>query len=79
MFHEKQLCRLLMVYAVYFNHARPHQGIQQQIPALPVLSAPPEPAEPGDRRSGVGWVIPRLPKSGLNHRRRKHQAEVAFD
>jgi putative transposase len=40
-FHEKQLTRLLMAYAVYFNHARPHQGIQQQIPALPMLTAPP--------------------------------------
>jgi hypothetical protein len=46
MFHEKQLCRLLMAYAVYFNHARPHQGIQQQIPALPMFSAPP-PNQPG--------------------------------
>ena len=40
-FHEKQLCRLLMAYAEYFNHARPHQGIQQQVPVLPVLSVPP--------------------------------------
>jgi putative transposase len=31
-FHEKQLYRLLKAYMVYFNHARPHQGIQQQIP-----------------------------------------------
>jgi putative transposase len=35
-FHEKQLSRLLMAYAVYFNHARPHQGIQQQLPEAPV-------------------------------------------
>jgi len=40
-FHEKQLSQLLKAYAVYFNHARPHLGIQQQIPALPMLSAPP--------------------------------------
>jgi putative transposase len=40
-FHEKQLSRLLMAYTVYFNHARPHQGIQQQVPALPMLSVPP--------------------------------------
>jgi len=39
-FHEKQLSRLLMAYAEYFNHARPHQGIQQQVPVLPVLSVP---------------------------------------
>jgi putative transposase len=29
---EKQLERVLMAYVVYFNQARPHQGIQQQIP-----------------------------------------------
>ena len=31
-FHEKQLQRVLNVYVAYFNRARPHQGIQQQIP-----------------------------------------------
>ncbi len=30
--HEKQLQRVLKAYMVYFNQARPHQGIQQQIP-----------------------------------------------
>jgi transposase InsO family protein len=30
--HEKQLHRVLNAYVVYFNQARPHQGIQQQIP-----------------------------------------------
>ena len=39
--HEKQLYRLLKAYVVYFNHARPHQGIQQRIPDSPALSAPP--------------------------------------
>jgi putative transposase len=29
---EKQLQRVLNAYVVYFNRARPHQGIQQQIP-----------------------------------------------
>ena len=29
---EKQLQRILNAYVVYFNQARPHQGIQQQIP-----------------------------------------------
>jgi hypothetical protein len=29
---EKQLQRVLKEYVVYFNRARPHQGIQQQIP-----------------------------------------------
>ena len=39
-FHEKQLHRVLRSYVEYFNQARPHQGIQQRIPELPVQSAP---------------------------------------
>jgi len=31
---EKQLQRLLNGYVAYFNRARPHQGIKQQIPEL---------------------------------------------
>src|ERR1700730_9117962 len=38
--HEKQLQRVLNQYVAYFNQARPHQGITQQIPELPVPSAP---------------------------------------
>src|SRR6266487_2603081 len=30
--HEKQLHHVLNAYVQYFNHARPHQGIRQQIP-----------------------------------------------
>ena len=30
--HERQLHRILNAYLAYFNQARPHQGIQQQIP-----------------------------------------------
>ena len=30
--HEKQLQRVLNEYVAYFNRARPHQGIQQQLP-----------------------------------------------
>jgi transposase InsO family protein len=30
--HEKQLHRVLNAYVQYFNHARPHQGLRQQIP-----------------------------------------------
>jgi putative transposase len=37
---EKQLHRVLHAYIKYFNEARPHQGIQQRIPELPVQSAP---------------------------------------
>ena len=39
-FHEKQLSRLLMAYVVYFNQARPHQGIRQQIPEQKAGSVP---------------------------------------
>ncbi len=31
-FREKQLQRVLNHYVAYFNRARPHQGIQQQVP-----------------------------------------------
>ena len=30
--HEQQLYRILQAYVAYFNRARPHQGIHQQIP-----------------------------------------------
>jgi putative transposase len=33
-FHEKQLQRVLHAYVGYFNQARPHQGIGQQIPVM---------------------------------------------
>jgi putative transposase len=39
-FQEKQLQRLLNEYVTYFNRARPHQGIQQQIPVACGLSRP---------------------------------------
>src|SRR5215468_6021326 len=42
--HEKQLHRVLGAYVVYFNQARPHQGIRQQIPERKVGTVPPHPA-----------------------------------
>jgi transposase InsO family protein len=30
--HEKRLHRVLHAYVKYFNRARPHRGIQQQVP-----------------------------------------------
>src|SRR5713226_10691380 len=39
--HEKQLHRLLKTYVMYYNQARPHQGIRQRIPDPPALAAPP--------------------------------------
>jgi putative transposase len=38
---EKQLHRVLNAYAQYFNRARPHQGIRQQIPEQKAGSVPP--------------------------------------
>jgi putative transposase len=37
---EKQLHRVLRAYVAYFNEARPHQGIQQQVPARVASPAP---------------------------------------
>jgi putative transposase len=39
--HEKQLHRLLKGYVLYFNQARPHQGLGQRIPDPPMLAASP--------------------------------------
>jgi putative transposase len=39
--HEKQLAQLLRSYVLYFNQARPHQGLQQKIPDSTAHSAPP--------------------------------------
>jgi putative transposase len=39
-FRERQLQRVLNEYVTYFNQARPHQGIQQQIPVVYGLSMP---------------------------------------
>ena len=45
-FHEKQLSRLLQASVVFFNQARPHQGIRRRIPDPLAISAPP-PKQPG--------------------------------
>jgi putative transposase len=39
---EKQLQRVLKAYVAYFNQARPHQGIGQQIPVVCGVSRPTE-------------------------------------
>ena len=39
--HKKQLHRLLKTYVMYYNQARPHQGIRQRIPNSPMHAAPP--------------------------------------
>src|SRR5215467_1255880 len=40
---ENQLHRVLNAYVRYFNRARPHQGIKQQIPEPPTQPLPPAP------------------------------------
>jgi putative transposase len=39
---EKQLHRVLLAYVEYFNRARPHQGIHQQVPERAVTSVVPD-------------------------------------
>ncbi len=41
-FNEKQLQRVLNAYIQYFNQARPHQGIKQQIPEPNVVPIQPD-------------------------------------
>jgi putative transposase len=56
---EKQLHRVLRAYVQYFNQARPHQGIRQQIPDH--YSEP----GPADREDGKILALPVL--GGLHH------------
>jgi putative transposase len=57
--HEKQLQRVLNTYVHYFNQARPHQGIRQQIPEPNVVPIPP------DYEGGKVLSLPVL--GGLHH------------
>jgi putative transposase len=62
-FHEKQLYRVLNAYVQYFNRARPHQGIRQQLP---------EPhGGPLSPDHGGGNVISFSVLGGLHHDYRK--------
>ncbi len=52
--NESHLCRVLKEYAEYYNHARPHQGIDQGFPVSgPVRST----RGPVHRRDVLGGVI----------------------
>jgi putative transposase len=53
--HEQQLFRALEAYGAYFNRARPHQGLQQQVPDASALEA----------RAGPIVAVPVL--GGLHH------------
>jgi putative transposase len=57
--HEEQLCRLLKAYAMYFNQARPHQGLGQRIPEPAVRSTP------SPNQSNKVCAVPVL--GGLHH------------
>ncbi len=56
---ERHLRRMLGEYVAYFNHARPHQGLQQRIPDAPADG------NPGAGRSGVVRAFPVL--GSLHH------------
>jgi putative transposase len=57
--HEKQLQRVLGAYVQYFNRARPHQGIKQQIPEPNDGIVPP--------RQNGGKIISCPVLGGLHH------------
>src|SRR5207237_134904 len=54
---EKHLARVVKAYVQYFNCARPHQGIRQQVPATPVPPLPPP----------IGKVVSLPVLGGLHH------------
>ena len=57
--HKKQLQRVLNQYISYFNHARPHQGIQQQVP---------EPSKSSLSSHQTGDKVIAIPRvGGLHH------------
>ncbi len=60
---ENQLHRVLRSYVTYFNEARPHQGIHQQVPQGKELSL--SPAQPDDPIISVSVL------GGLHHEYRK--------
>jgi putative transposase len=61
--HEKQLHRVLRAYVKYFNLARPHQGIHQQVPEGEVTTVSPD--EWSDRIISVPIL------GGLHHEYRR--------
>lgn len=55
---DRHLHGVMKEYGVYFNHARPHQGIGQRIPCRPLQGTEP---------SGSKQVVSRLVLGGLHH------------
>jgi putative transposase len=68
--HEKQLHRVLRAYVEYFNEARPHQGIQQQVPQGNLTSVP------RDQRGNRIISVPLL--GGLHHEYRRIAWKVPY-
>ena len=60
----KQLRRIVQEYIAYFNTSRPHQGIDQQIPAC-VANGSPWPVSPPE---ADGKIISTPVLGGLHHR-----------
>jgi len=61
--NEKQLHRVLRAYVVYFNRARPHQGIHQQVPEREVTCV--RSAQPDERIISIPVL------GGLHHEYRR--------
>jgi len=55
---DRHLHGVMKEYGVYFNHARPHQGMGQRIPCRPFQGTEP---------SGSKQVVSRLVLGGLHH------------
>jgi putative transposase len=55
--NERHLSRLVKEYKLYFNHTRPHQDINQQIPA----------ASTTDAAMTTGAIISQPVLGGLHH------------
>jgi len=55
---EQHLRKIMKQYQAYFNHARPHQGINQQIPC---------PAEQAEEQAAKGEIISQPVLGGLHH------------
>ncbi len=60
---EAHLRRVLSEYVRYFNHARPHQGINQEVPERGDAS--------GSSVDAEGTVVPFPVLGGLHHEYRK--------
>lgn len=68
--HEQQLFRVLQAYVAYFNQARPHQGLKQQIPDSPAFEARDGPILPVPFLGGLHTNYRRIAKSAqAKHKR----------